>query len=45
MTQTNNEPYRCWYCANWKENELAQCAVCGNSGKAKPNGYTTGYRK
>lgn len=39
------EPVRCWYCANWKLKADDQCGVCGNSGKGKPNGYATGYRK
>ena len=36
---------KCWYCGTWKENEQAQCKTCGNAGKERPNGYTTGYRK
>lgn len=45
MPEAIKEPWRCWYCANWKANPDDVCSICGNSGKEKPNGYATGYRK
>lgn len=36
-----SEPFRCWYCGNWKNNATDNCSVCGNSGKEKINGNSS----
>ena len=30
-----NEPFRCWFCGNWKSQADDQCGVCGYAGRTK----------